>query len=208
LKQIQRHTHLYTQDPYKTLKWKLLYLFKGALRKKERKIRFFFKKKRKTLGIVSRVFNDVIEIIFCWLPTTEHVPYPYEHVFSQQDPFRENYIFICKYLSTGYVFWVRDRSICPHVLLSLGPHLLQTRSGPVYAPSVLWAHMSFILLIGRTLLPWYPSSALSLKLSLPPFLHSSLSPEGSDWLEISYLVLSVPRSLTHCTVSAVGSHML
>lgn len=56
--------------------------------------------------------------------------------------------------------------------------------------------------------PWWPPSPLALTFFMPPVLQGSLSPEERHLMEECHLVLSIPRSLTLCTVSTCESQNL
>lgn len=63
---------------------------------------------------------------------------------------------------------------------------------------------ALILLILRTLFSWCPSSPLPLSFFPPPLPQGSLSPEGRDWMEISYLGPSLQRCVILCIMSGCG----
>jgi len=54
-------------------------------------------------------------------------------------------------------------------------------------------------------LSWVSSSLLVLRIFLSPLLHNSLSPEERGLMKTFYLGLTVPISLTVCTLSSYGS---
>lgn len=58
-------------------------------------------------------------------------------LFPWWDSFGKNKIFICKWLSPGNNFWVRDGGLGPLLLSALRPYPVQSCAGPVHAASFL-----------------------------------------------------------------------
>ena len=59
--------------------------------------------------------------------------------------------------------------------------------------------------IYKALLLWHLSYPLAVTISLHPLFQSSLSPERRDLMKTSHLGLSMPRSLTFCTLFSCES---
>lgn len=85
--------------------------------------------------------------------------------------------------------------LCPLIFLVLGSYLNWTCIGPVYSLC------EFICEAPVSLVFSSPPALTTFPLPLP---QSSLSPEGRGLIEPSYLGLSVPRSLSLCTLWCCG----
>lgn len=89
-----------------------------------------------------------------------------------------------------------DLGMCP-LLPALGSHLVQTSTGPVHTARVSVTPLCALVLLcleGLTsLVSSIPSASDELS---APSSQSSLSPEEKDLMEISFIGLSLPRSLT------------
>ena len=114
-------------------------------------------------------------------------------------------MFICKWLSVGDCFWVRNRDLCSVLLSALGPYLVQTPAGPDMLTQSLWVQiiLHHVDLIGFAFLVFSIPSEL-LRLLSPLLLLDSLNPEGRDLMKTSHLGLSVPRSLAFSIITGYG----
>ena len=102
---------------------------------------------------------------------------------------------ICKWLSVGDCFWVRNRDLCSVLLSALGPYLMQPYADPAYAASVSVS--------SHVLWPWWFRKPCFLGVLLPLWLLHCFCllfyrVPWVIWWETSCLWLSVPRSLTLC----------
>lgn len=118
-------------------------------------------------------------------------PSPKNSLFPQWDSFRWNSVFICKRLSVGDCFWVRDGGMYGSVLSSLGPILSRHCVVPVSAPSV---HASL-----------YDPSQLILGVILMVSSMPSAFYVLSTFSCTFCLGLNVPRSLIFSIISNCGS---
>lgn len=103
--------------------------------------------------------------------------------------------------------------MCPLLLLTLRPQLVQTHASPVHASLVSVSSYSCWSCTLMALFPWCPSSHLTLhSICLPPLPQVSLGLKERDLMETFYFGLSVPRSLTVAYLSGfdlwIYSHLL
>jgi hypothetical protein len=96
-------------------------------------------------------------------------------------------------MSIGYQFSVTDGSFCP------------TCSGLVHAVTVsVSSYVCRVSCVKKVLFPKHFTSLLELTIFLPSPLHSSLNLEEIDLMRIFFLGLTLPKSLTLCTLSSCG----
>lgn len=133
-------------------------------------------------------------------------PTPREFVCPVRLHWRELIFFLCKWLSGGDSFLVRDGSPCPLPPLSDGTPSGLDLCRPRACCHSLCAFISASVLLCLEDFPWSHLSPLALFIFLSPLLQSSLSPEEKCLMKTSHLGLSVPKSLSLCELSSCGSH--
>lgn len=109
----------------------------------------------------------------------------------------ENKIFICKWLSIGDCFWLRDICMCRLLISVLGPNLVQKLHTLCMLPQFPLVHMCFnsvevegcLFVAGGHCGYLYSPTPLALIHALPPLLEGSVSPEGNVLMETSHSVL-------------------
>lgn len=147
----------------------------------------------------DKVYKNTIEAILCWSSTTGLGPTFNYGFYAQWNTMGENYISLCKQMSVGDSFSVRDGSSGPLPLLVLGSHLdlcmLPHSMNPCYSCCV-W----------RLLLPWSHPPPLVLTTILPPLQKSSQALRGGMDEDIS--LRTECSKVSHWTFLIVGHSVL
>lgn len=140
-------------------------------------------------------FRDAVEFTEGWHSAC--LPLRVVSYHSDRYFLEENKFFICKWLSIGDRFWVRDICMCRLLILVLGPNLVQKLYNLCMLPQFPLVYMCFnpvevegcLFMAEGHCVYLYSPTLLDLIYYCSPILEGSVSPEGEVLMETSHLVV-------------------